>query len=887
MLHRLQILQTQGKLGTAEANFRRMLATAPGHLHALLGLGCCAWLSGDDDQAEIIFSKIIAMPVASEEALVDCAQVLGATGHRQEARRLLQRDGTGSARLAVILAELDEQSGNLEAACGHYRDALERDPGSEIVTRTYAALLQRLGDLEKAVAVVESWAIRDSAHAATAAHMRGQLLRADGKTSAAIAAFGESIALRPAATGWRIDLARELRRAGDVAAAQAALTAVPASPELLLALGELELARRDHDQALRYAHSAQSAAPQRPEALILIHRIALDRRDFPAAFAAAEAIAALGAEHAMTALRRRVEIHRAMAEPAEVLRLLKDMQARQPRDPQGAVEIARQHRRMGNRADAEAALQTALAQEPDHPGLIAEACDFAAQLEEYETAVAFARRLADVQPSRVSHHLRLSRFLRNLGRTEEAEAIWTMVQARFAQHVEVRDERLRLLRAAGALEDAYREARAIRSDWPGSMRHWRDVFDLALKRAAIEDIETLLAQAPVQSSGDEVIFLRAQAGLARRRGQHAEAWDLLLAALALSPAEQPVLGELFSLAIRRASVTEAQHFHARLAESQKPGQIFSQKATGQFQTFQGQMLNELLLDRAAMAQLDSLRALAPAARIERLLPMMPGQPDHIPTAAMIAVTLSEGGYFQPAGGGQAGLTIPMKITQYWDTAEVPEDVLSLSESWRACNPDWAYRRFNNDSALSYLTAHFPLPVRVAFQRAADATTKADILRLAVLLRDGGVWADMDDRCLQPLASFLRPGTDALFWQEPSGHIGNNFIAARPNHPVLGKALVLATDAINRGDRDKVWMLTGPGLLTRAFALVLAERGAAWRDWLGTVQVVDEFELWRQIAYHCQLSYKLQGKHWSKLAFRGAFANRPAFQRKAAASELGA
>jgi mannosyltransferase OCH1-like enzyme len=240
---------------------------------------------------------------------------------------------------------------------------------------------------------------------------------------------------------------------------------------------------------------------------------------------------------------------------------------------------------------------------------------------------------------------------------------------------------------------------------------------------------------------------------------------------------------------------------------------------------------------------------------------------------MIVVTLSEGGYFRSVGGTPVDLSIPMRITQYWDAPAVPEDVLSLSESWRTCNPEWEYRRFDTKSALLYLRSYFSPQVSTAFQRAEDATTKADILRLAVLVRDGGVWADMDDRCLQPLAPFFRPGIEALFWQEPSGHIGNNFIATRPKHPVLRKALVLAINALNRGDRDKVWMLTGPGLLTRAFALVLAESGAAWRQQLETVQVVDEFELWRQVAYHCQLSYKIQGRHWSKLAFRGAFANR--------------
>lgn len=884
MLHRLQILQAQGKLGMAEANFQRMLETVPGHPQALLGLGCCAWLSGKDDLADEIFSAMVAHPPAGEEALTDCAQVLREAGRIEEARLVLRAQRDSSAKLAVILAETEEQSGDLDAAADSYRQALEMDARSETATRKYAFLLQRVGDLDAALAAVDAWATRDSGNAATAGHMRGQIFRAEGKTSAAIAAFRESVALGPATVWWRIELAAELRRTGEFDAAEAILTAIPAIYELLLARGELELARRNTDQALAHALAAQAAAPRRPEALGLRHRIALDRRDFPAAFAAADALEALGAEHATTALRRRAEIYHAMPEPAEALRLLEELQTRQPRDPQWALELARQHRRMGNRADAEAQLQKALAEHPSHPGLVAETCDFATQLEDDETALAFAQRLAEMQPDRVSHQLRISRLLRRLAREEEAEAIWTMVQSRFAQHVEVRDERLRRLRDAGALAEAYAQAEANLAESPGSMRHWHDLFDLALKHADIDDVERLLARAPVLSGADEVTLLRAKARFARRRKQHAEAGDLLRAALDLSPFDHTALFELFTLAIRKGSVTEAQHYHARLTELQKPTHIFGQRPAGQFQTFHGQMLNDLLLDRAAMADLDALYVLPYESRIESLLPIVKAQPDHIPTATMLVVSLSDGGYFQAEGEGQASLKIPRRITQYWDTAEVPPDVRSLSESWCVCNPGWEYRRFNNETALLYLQENFPAPVSIGFRRAADATTKADILRLAVLVRDGGVWADMDDRCLQPLEAFFRPGIEALFWQEAAGHIGNNFIAARPGHPILARSLVLAVNALNRGDRDKVWMLTGPGLLTRAFALVLAETGAAWRDWLKTVQVVDDCELWRQMAYHCQLSYKLQGRHWSKLAFRGALGNRASFQTRGQAAD---
>lgn len=874
MFQRLQVFQAQGKLAFVEAKFRRMLASAPDHLHARLGLGGCAWLAGDDGRAKAIFSELAAHPPRDDGALLDCAEMLRATGHTTEARRLLQGHWQRNTRLALILAELEEQTGNLEAAWRCCRQALESDPSSETATRKSASLLQRLGDRDGALAVIEAWAAIRDRHAAPARHMRAQVYRANGETAAAIAALWESLALDPTAVAWRVELASALRNAGQRAEAEAVLAAAPPSHEALLALGELALAGRNHLRAQAYAEAARQLAPERPAALSLQLRIALDARDFTAAGAAADAIERLGPEHAVTATRKRVEIFRAMAQEDQARLLLEDLQARQPRDVQLAAELARHHRRTGNRAAAEAQLQAALAWNPDHPALLSEACDFATQLEDYETALDFAQTLAAQQPDKVAHRLRIGTLLRSLGRDDAAEAVWREAQKRFAQTVEIKAEHGRRSRRAGDLDLAFQEARSAFAAWPGNMQFWNDLFDLTVKLGSVGDVEALLLQAPVQSMGDEVTLLRARARLARRRACFAEARDLLRRALDLAPINQAVLGELLSLSIRASALAEAQDYHARLDALQRPGRLFAQKSAGRFQNFQGQMLNDMMLDRAAMAELDGLRALPIPERIEALLGSMRTRPDHIPTATLVTATLREGGYFQPVEETGSGAEIPKRISQYWDTPSVPEDVLQLSGSWADLNPTWTYRRFNNDTALAYLRSHFPAPVSIAFQRAGDATTKADILRLAVLVRDGGLWADMDDRCLRPLEGFVKPGIRALFWQEPSGHIGNNVMAAEPDHPLLMRALVLAANAVNRGDRDKVWMLTGPGLLTRAFVLAMAEAGFAWRDWLKTVRVVDEFELGRQVAYHCPVSYKVQGRHWSKLSFREAVGKRP-------------
>jgi mannosyltransferase OCH1-like enzyme len=140
---------------------------------------------------------------------------------------------------------------------------------------------------------------------------------------------------------------------------------------------------------------------------------------------------------------------------------------------------------------------------------------------------------------------------------------------------------------------------------------------------------------------------------------------------------------------------------------------------------------------------------------------------------------------------------------------------------------------------------------------------------------------MDDRCLRPLSAFMPGGIEACFWQENLRSIGNNFMAAVPGHPIIRRALGIAITSFNRGDRDKVWMLTGPGLLSRAFSMEMAEAGQNWRAWLRKIAVLDEYDLARSVSLHCRTAHKRVGQHWSDKAFSRLGPRLPATSRAAA------
>jgi mannosyltransferase OCH1-like enzyme len=186
-------------------------------------------------------------------------------------------------------------------------------------------------------------------------------------------------------------------------------------------------------------------------------------------------------------------------------------------------------------------------------------------------------------------------------------------------------------------------------------------------------------------------------------------------------------------------------------------------------------------------------------------------------------------------------------------------------SWREYHPDHEFILFDDVSARNFIASHFAEDVLQAYVQARHPAQKADIFRLAFLLASGGFYVDADDRCLAPISSVVPAGAEFVSYQEDFGTLANNFLGAVPRHPVIRRALELGVLALNRGDNDTLWLATGPGLLTRAFAQVVSER-ADLESWLERTIVLERWHFHRAVAEHCRLQYKRSNMHWSRDSF---------------------
>ncbi|WIX32887.1 capsular polysaccharide synthesis protein [Salinicola sp. JS01] len=95
------------------------------------------------------------------------------------------------------------------------------------------------------------------------------------------------------------------------------------------------------------------------------------------------------------------------------------------------------------------------------------------------------------------------------------------------------------------------------------------------------------------------------------------------------------------------------------------------------------------------------------------------------------------------------------IWMYWHAPleQAPEVVQLSVRSWQVMNPDYEVRLLSDDT----LEAHLGFDFMAAFELCRvrlKVATKADVLRLYLLSRFGGVWADATLFCLKPLETWM-------------------------------------------------------------------------------------------------------------------------------------
>ncbi|GGC60321.1 tetratricopeptide repeat protein [Chelatococcus reniformis] len=793
---------------------------------------------GDLAAAAACFSAVLALDPVAPRALYGNAELARRRGDSREAFSLaiaaLSGDPThvGLHQLArALVKELGGETGSSEAA----RALLLKHPSVANVARLYCIHARQNGGAE---------------------------VMYDGL----LAAMGAA----PDDDALRLLAAQELIRAGLPRAAKGVvgplLAARPDDRAALIAAGDAALALKDDEGTVAYLGPAladeSGPADNRRRIMLAAALKRLDRLD-----AAEAALAPVLAQADAPALAHEQAGHlaRARGDTAAAIGHFEAAVGAEPASVRLRMLLMRGLRDVGRRAEAAAVVDAILADDPNVADAHLQRGEFALASKNYERArEAFecASRLApaDARPwQRLAHlagltagaHAALEIMARGIAQARGPELLLAQSDLQFRRGLDAEAETS--LRAAESIEP---DAAAVRI-----MRIKRAIATGEHERARI-----MTAALPADSQRQRTVRHDLEGVLAEAQWRFdpaAAAYAAAAACDARSSSLQESLGRcvLMGLDPRRAR----RHF-ASARDLNRVTILGRGGSLNPSQSRYGALVNDAWCDGEALAMAQQA---AGAEDIGPLLDAVRSLPHYTLAAIALLIRLRHAGRLNPKPDtereGEANRRIPRLIHQYWDTRLVPDDVVDLMGSWAALNPAWHYRRLDRNEAQEYLRAHFPPNAARAFRRLRVAAQQADLVRLGVLLREGGVYADADDRCLADLSQ-LTARASLVLRQEHLGSLANNFIATAPGHPVVAAAFELAVESILRGDADSIWLSTGPGLMSRAVATYLAAERERLDEIGRDLLVLTPWQMRRFTAPACQASYKASAKSWLNQEF---------------------
>jgi len=899
-------LRELGRLDEAEGELRKALSIQPQHAASLAQLGHIARRRGDHAAALVAFQSAATADPAHVGLKAEVASALRQLGRLDEAEAVLRQALALQPQNAASLAQLGyiaRQRGDRLAALAAFEAATAANPTHVGLKAAAAAELRELGRLDEADAVLRQALALDPQHLPSLLGV-GHVARQRGDRTAALVAFQSAAAMNVSDAGQALEIANSLRDLGEIATAELSLQRILAgdadNPAALIGLGSIRLEQFRLDEAEQMFRRAAEAAPGEPAALLRLGLLARRRGDHEKALAHFSAARDANPSHAGAAFETAAAL-RELGRVAEARDILDGVLQSNPRDhaaimqlgylhrregerrmaleqftlaheqrqeqPQPLVEMAIELRALGNPRLSEALLRRALAIYPDYQAALEQLAEHHLLAEDFEEALRVARRTIGIYPHRHNPYLVASRAAAELGN---------------------RDEVIKLLDQANELVGPYPEIRAVRANFYMQLRDWDAAYELLLDPAAQTPrhscLWSLLAKLAI-TTGDyelaEAILPAAPTTVhdASRaylfRGQIAEArWDLDQAAenyrqaVSLTPNDGGAHFELSRVSLKLLDLVTCRFHLGQQIDITASSRRLRGQSLNASQTHVGQILDEFALDATQLDALRQIRLLPLNQQISPLREMVMKHPDYTPASMMLLIALRQAGQLVqvPTRSPNGVLEhIPRHIVQFWNDAEPPPEITELMASWKQTNPDFDYVRLDDEAAQGFLKAHGMHHVLSAYRRAREPAQQADLIRLAYLAVKGGVYADADDRCIVPVGAFVPPDANFVAYQEDYGTLGNNFLAVAPEHPVIRLALQLAAEALNRGDNDLLWLSTGPGVLSRAFAHLISDSQSGLSERFDAT-IFDLGFMARRIGFHCPVVYKKTSRHWSRSSF---------------------
>jgi mannosyltransferase OCH1-like enzyme len=163
-------------------------------------------------------------------------------------------------------------------------------------------------------------------------------------------------------------------------------------------------------------------------------------------------------------------------------------------------------------------------------------------------------------------------------------------------------------------------------------------------------------------------------------------------------------------------------------------------------------------------------------------------------------------------GGQG---MKPKLFQFWNTECAPDEVEVLMQTW-ARDPAFDYHRFNAETADAFIETNFDGRTLAAYRKCGVPAMQADFFRYCALYVHGGVYVDADTKNSGRLPELLE-GRKLGLLMTREARVANDFLyVCDAEAELYRKTIECAILNVNSEISNNVWMVTGPGIMTRFF-----------------------------------------------------------------------
>ncbi len=149
---------------------------------------------------------------------------------------------------------------------------------------------------------------------------------------------------------------------------------------------------------------------------------------------------------------------------------------------------------------------------------------------------------------------------------------------------------------------------------------------------------------------------------------------------------------------------------------------------------------------------------------------------------------------------------------FWQTGKTAEVTLPVYANYlfnRLMTPTFEHRFHDDEACDAFVRTNYPGEVSDSFFLLQIGAARADFWRILVILKEGGIYLDLDAAFSWPPELFLRKDQTELFVRDVHGMLTNYCFAAEPGSEVFAKIRDRIVENIRANTLTSVYDMTGP------------------------------------------------------------------------------